>query len=64
MEPFTTWGCNMIKTTVLKRKQPSLKALMRAVASSTAVETGQSVAQLEQKLRQPSQRVAHIKLAR
>jgi hypothetical protein len=37
---------------------------MRAVASSTAVETGQSVSQLEEKLRQPSQRFAHIKLAR
>lgn len=54
----------MIKTTALKRKQPSQKALARAVASSTAVETGQNVAQLEQKLRQPSPRFAHIKLAR
>jgi hypothetical protein len=54
----------MIKTTALQRKQPSLKAVMRAVASSTAVETGQNVAQLEQKLRQPQNRFAHIKLAR
>ncbi len=46
-------------------KKPSRKALQRAVASSTAVETGRSVALLEQSLRQaPTQRFAHIKLAR
>ncbi|MFT3859280.1 MAG: hypothetical protein QM742_17835 [Aquabacterium sp.] len=45
-------------------KQPSRQALRRAVASSTAVETGQSVSELEQKLRHPSPRFAHIKLAR
>lgn len=45
--------------------KPSRKAVQRAVASSTAVETGRSVAQLEQSLRQaPSARFAHIKLAR
>ncbi len=54
----------MLKTTEPKRKQPSLKALLRAVASSTAVETGQTVAQIELKLQQPTQRFAHIKLAR
>jgi hypothetical protein len=54
----------MLKTTEPKRKQPSLKALLRSVASSTAVETGQSVAQIEQKLQRPTQRFAHIKLAR
>jgi hypothetical protein len=64
IEQLTAQTNHMIKTTALKRKQPSLKALLRAVASSTAVETGQNVAQLEQKLRQPSQRFAHIKLAR
>lgn len=45
--------------------KPSRKAVQRAVASSTAVETGRSVAQLEHSLRQaPSARFAHIKLAR
>src|SRR5450830_805448 len=43
---------------------PSVVALRRAVASSTALETGQNIQQLEQKLQQPTpQRFAHIKLA-
>jgi hypothetical protein len=54
----------MLKTTESKRKLPNLKALLRAVASSTAVETGQTVAQIELKLQQPTKRFAHIKLAR
>jgi len=54
----------MLKNIAPKRKQPSLKALLRAVASSTAVETGQTVAQIEQKLQRPTHRFAHIKLAR
>lgn len=45
-------------------RQPSPQAVLRAVASSTAVETGQRVAVLEQKLRQVESRFAHIKLAR
>ncbi|MBX3588662.1 MAG: hypothetical protein KF796_18685 [Ramlibacter sp.] len=44
--------------------RPSRKAIVRAVASSTAVETGRSVAQLEQQLKQNSLRFPHIKLAR
>jgi hypothetical protein len=44
--------------------RPSLRAVRRAVASSTAVETGQSIPQLEQKLQNQSQlRFQHIKLA-
>jgi hypothetical protein len=54
----------MIKPTAPQRKKPSRKALLRAVASSTAVETGKPVPQLEQKLRQASVRFAHITLAR
>jgi hypothetical protein len=54
----------MLKTIESKRKQPNRKAVLRAVASSTAVETGQSVLQLERQLRQPSLRFAAIKLAR
>lgn len=54
----------MPKTTQNTRKKPSLHAVRRAVASSTAVETGQSVQQLEQKLQNQSQlRFQHIKLA-
>lgn len=64
IKPLNTLSRRMLKTTEPKRKQPSLKALLRAVASSTAVETGQTVAQIEQKLQRPSQRFAHIKLAR
>lgn len=48
-------------------RQPiNQRALLRAVASSTALETGQSVLQLEQKLQllQKQNRFSHIKLAR
>lgn len=44
--------------------KPSREAIWRSVASSTALATGQSVAELEAKLRNPSKRFAHIKLAR
>lgn len=44
--------------------KPSAQAVRRAVASSTALETGLSVEQLEQKLQNQSRsRFAHIKLA-
>ncbi|MEN2431926.1 hypothetical protein [Comamonas sp. F1-6] len=43
---------------------PSPQSVRRAVASSTALETGQTVQQLEQKLRNRSQsRFARIRLA-
>lgn len=46
------------------RKPPSMSAVRRAVASSTAIETGQCVRELEQKLEQPvKHRFAHIRLA-
>ena len=54
----------MLQTSPKKRKPLSQSALIRAVASSTAVETGQSVQALEQKLQLKSPRFAHIKLAR
>ncbi len=54
----------MLKTTITIRKKPSMAALRRAVASSTAVETGQSIQKLEQKLKEPAKhRFAHVKLA-
>ena len=52
------------KPTKNNRKQPSLTAMRRAVASSTAVATGQSIQQLEQNLKEPAKhRFAHLKLA-
>jgi hypothetical protein len=58
--------CFMPPVRQSQRQPVSQRALLRAVASSTAIETGQSIAQLEQKLKQPvqQQRFAHIKLAR
>ena len=54
----------MLKTNQNARKNPSLAAIRRAVVSSTAVETGQSVQHLEQKLQDQSKlRFQHIKLA-
>jgi hypothetical protein len=55
---------SMLKTPSPQRKTPSRQAVLRAVASSTAVETGRSVVQLEQRLQQPTVRFPHIKLAR
>jgi len=47
-----------------KPAKPSPQAVRRAVASSTALETGQTVRQLEQKLLNRSQnRFTHVKLA-
>lgn len=53
----------MTKTAEKVPQKPSLKAVWRAVASSTAVETGQDVKQLEQKLQLPNQKFRHITLA-
>jgi len=54
----------MPKTAPTDRKKPSMAALRRAVASSTAVETGQRIQALEQKLKEPAKhRFAHVKLA-
>jgi hypothetical protein len=55
----------ILKTSKPLITKPSPRALQRAVASSTAVETGRSVALLEKSLQQaPTARFAHIKLAR
>lgn len=54
----------MLKTAPPICKKLNLAALRRAVASSTAVETGQDIQKLEQKLKEPAKhRFAHIKLA-
>lgn len=46
------------------RTKPLRQSVLRSVASSTAVETGQPVADLEAKLRRSARRFAHITLAR
>ena len=52
------------KKSISIHKKPSLASVRRAVASSTAVETGQNVQALEQKLKDPTKRrFGNIKLA-
>ncbi|WP_394682468.1 hypothetical protein [uncultured Comamonas sp.] len=53
----------MHKPIASKHNKPNQAAVLRAVASSTALETGQSIAELERRLQQPA-RFPHIKLAR
>jgi len=64
IQAFAWRNHSMTKPAVPQRKAPSRKAVLRSVASSTAVETGQDVAQLERRLQQPAVRFPHIKLAR
>ena len=64
IQSLILWSDSMAKPAEPQRKIPSRKAVLRAVASSTAVETGQSVAQLERRLQQPAVRFPQIKLAR
>ena len=45
------------------RKMPSKKAIRRAVASSTAIETGESVESIERKLRNRSGKYRHVSIA-
>lgn len=45
-------------------KRPDKQAIIRAVASSTAIETGQSIAQIERTLRQNNNKFRHLTLAR
>lgn len=40
------------------------QAIIRAVASSTAIETGQSIARIERKLRAGNSKFSHVTLAR
>jgi hypothetical protein len=45
------------------KKTPSQQAIIRAVASSTAIETGQSVQELEAKLRSKKSKFRNLTLA-
>lgn len=46
------------------RKPPSAAAIRRAVASSTAIETGQTVAAIEARLSDGQSKFRHLQLAR
>jgi len=51
-------------TTKRARKTPSKQAIIRAVASSTAIETGQRIEQIEQTLRSKTSKFDKLRLAR
>lgn len=51
-----------INRTKQKDQKVSQAMIHRAVASSTAIETGQSVKELEAKLKQPSEKFSQLKL--
>ena len=48
----------------LPRTLPSRDAIVRAVASSTAIETGQHIAEIEARLRDKMAVLPHLTLAR
>jgi len=54
---------DMSKHLKTEQKKPSLLAIRRAVASSTAIETGQGVAQLERQLQRSTGKFRNIALA-
>lgn len=45
------------------RKRPSREAIVRAVASSTAIETGERIANIEARLHNRQTNAAHLSLA-
>lgn len=49
---------------LLAAKAPSRKAIVRAVASSTAIETGKSIRQIEQSLLSKNPKLRKVALAR
>lgn len=53
----------MSRTASQQRKTPSPEAIRRSVASSTAIETGERIADLEKKLANRSDKFAHVTLA-
>jgi hypothetical protein len=52
------------KKAVHAPKPPSKAAIQRAVASSTAIETGKPIEVIERTLRSGESRFSHLKLAR
>lgn len=53
----------MSRTASQPRKTPSPEAIRRSVASSTAIETGERIADIEKKLLNRSSKFSHITLA-
>ena len=51
-------------TPLRTKKAPSRKAIVRAVASSTAIETGQRIEQIERTLRDKNSKFRDLTLAR
>jgi len=47
----------------MKRKQPTKSSILRAVASSTAIATGQPVKTIEALLKTKNSQFRHLKLA-
>ncbi len=47
----------------LKNKTKARKLIVRSIASSTAIETGESIVKIEEKLSQQHVRVTRVKLA-
>lgn len=52
-----------LMNTPIHRKRPTREAIVRAVASSTAIETGQRIAEIEAALRGGRRTFAHLSLA-
>ncbi|WP_174244563.1 MULTISPECIES: hypothetical protein [unclassified Pseudomonas] len=44
-------------------KKPDVDIVIRAIASSTAIETGQSIEQIERKLKSRTSKFLHLNLA-
>lgn len=54
---------HMSRTVSQQRKTPSPEAIRRAVASSTAIETGERIAEIEKKLINRAGKFSHVTLA-
>ena len=52
-----------MKKPIHRPKPPTKAAIHRAVASSTALETGKPISAIEEKLRAGQSKFAHLKLA-
>lgn len=64
MKPMKSAKTTIQASPVRPSKIPDKQAIIRAVASSTAIETGQSIARIERKLRAGNSKFSHVTLAR
>lgn len=53
----------MLMKVQTRKPKPSREAILRAVASSTAIETGQRIADIEAQLRNGNPKSTHLSLA-